>query len=285
MEKSSKKRVVIIGIISAIVTIAIVIAAIFIAKGGSDGVMNAYKEIEVPANSTELTDVPEAPTSQKDTSDDDYINRDMQGRKIKEAEVAVPTVIETTVEEDSPKNKNNDKDNNKNEPKPSPRVERRTTAVNRPAPSAEDMNQVSNIGVRFKIPSIGLDTTYGMVDEVNGVLRPTNFTSVFGVRNRGVDYTKTDQGTAYVVTHTLDEGGIAPGNFIVQKSSNGASRVKKGDKIEIGDKEFTITDYKRAGKGVISTDKNIWDASIKNRMVLVICYPDSNDNFVVIAEG
>lgn len=259
----------IIGGIVAFVSIAI-IATLFITltpagKNVREDVNQAFKPVELPANSRELTEVPEPPTSQKDSSDDDYVNVDMMGQKIKEAEVDVP--VEVTPER-----------GNRDESAP------RTTVESRPAPRAEEMNQVSNIGVRFSIPSIGLDTTYGMVDEVNGVLRPTNFTSVFGVRNRGVAYNQTNNGTAYAVTHTLDEGGIAPGNFLFDASNNNQPRISKGEQIKIGNQTFTIDDFYRDGKGLISSNKELWDSSIKNRLVLIVCYPNSADNYVVVAK-
>lgn len=145
------------------------------------------------------------------------------------------------------------------------------------------MTQIPNIGKRFKIPSVGLDVTLGKVNEVNGIIRPTNYTSVFYVANKGVPYNMTNKGTTYIVTHALDKGGVAPGNFLVD-SYKRVARVKKGTPVYAGDKKFTVMKSFRAGKSLISKNSKIWDSHIKGRMVIITCFPNSNDNQVIIAQ-
>lgn len=156
--------------------------------------------------------------------------------------------------------------------------------INREGNSTDPkMTQIPNIGKRFKIPSAGLDVPLGKVNEVNNLIRPTNYTSVFYVANRGVPYNKTNKGTTYIVTHALDDGGVAPGNFLIDSNTKKV-RVSKGTEIYTGDKKFKVTDSFRAGKSLIAKNNKIWDASIKGRMVIITCFPNSNDNQVIIAQ-
>lgn len=145
------------------------------------------------------------------------------------------------------------------------------------------MTQIPNIGQRFKIPSVGLDVSLGKVNEVNGLIRPTNYTSVFYVANKGVPYNKTNKGTTYIVMHALDKGGVAPGNFLIDSNTRQV-RVSNGADIYAGSKKFKVVKSFRAGKSLISQNSDIWNAKIKGRMVIITCFPNSNDNQVIIAQ-
>lgn len=267
LSASQKKIAKIAAAILGIVLVAIV-AATTIAlttetgRNAVDTIAEPFRPVTLPDSSLELTKVPEAPVNKPDTSEDEHVNVDMEGREIVQ---------------------------------PTPRPEDRDNPdVPHHYPSAEEMNQVSNTGIRFQAPSVGLDVPFGMIDEVDGVIRPTNFTSAFGVRNRGVPYDQTERGTAYIALHALDGAGgdgdggetlsgIAPGNFIVDGVSRQA-RLGNGEIIKIGDEQFRVESYKRLGKGLITRDAEIWDDSIKNRVVIISCFPSSTDNAVFIAE-
>lgn len=258
LSASQKKIAKIAAAILGIILVAI-IAATTIAlttetgRNAVDTVAEPFRPVKLPDSSLELTRVPEAPVNKPDSTDDEHINVDMEGREI----------VQPTPEPDNPD-------------------------VPHHFPSAEEMNQVSNIGVRLSAPSVGLDVPYGMIDEVDGVIRPTNFTNAFGVRNRGVPFDQTDRGTAYVAVHALDDDGqgnlqgLAAGNFLIDGVSRQA-RLGNGEIIKIGEEQFRVQSYKRLGKGLISRDAEIWDASIKNRLVLITCFPSSADNAIFVA--
>ena len=247
--------------------LALIIAAILfftLVPRGQEIADNARAEfapVALPDQSTDLTFVPEAPENKPDTNDSEFLDVDMRGREIQDEPIELPEreVVGR---------------NGKTSTVP-------PTTVNNP--TAQEMRQVSNIGVRFQVPSIGLNVPYGMVNEVNGIIRPTNFTSAFGIRNRGVNYDATQNGTAYVALHALDFGdGLASGNFFLDQQGN--PRFSPGDKVKIGNTSFSITKGERVGKGILTTRDDIWDDSVKNRLIVLICFPSSNDNYLIFAE-
>lgn len=253
-KKIAKIAAVILGIIlTAIMAVTAVVLTTDTGRNVVDTVAEPFRPVTLPESSLELTRVSEAPVNKPDETTDEHINVDMEGREI----------VQPTLEPDNPD-------------------------VPHHFPSAEEMNQVSNIGVRFQVPSVGLDVPYGMIDEVDGVIRPTNFTSAFGVRNRGVPYNETDRGTAYVALHALDDdgngnlSGLAPGNWLIDGVSR-QPRLANGEIIKIGNDEFRVESNERLGKGLISRNKEIWDDSITDRIVLITCFPSSADNQIFVA--
>lgn len=249
-----------------------------------------FKPVSLPDDSKELTAVPEAPVGQLDSSDSAYLNVDMQGRKIQENnndegnEQEVDTVPDdnkdkTTTDKKKNKTTTHKSKNNSN------RDTNRNTTSRKGNPTAEDMKQVSNIGKRFKAPSVGLDVQLGAMSEVDGLVRPTNFTNAFTIRNRGIgeNLKKAKNGTLYIAMHATDVGSIAPGNFLVD-NTNRTNRLKEGDTVEVGKLKYKITEYKREGKNLIAQDKELWDGKVKNRIVILTCFPNSADNAVFIGE-
>lgn len=274
-DKMKKQLAIVVSVI--VVVLALIAGFLFFTQTGKDTrneASVAFQPVEVPQDSRELSKVPTAPVNQPDKNDDPFLNRDMLGQRIADESI----VVELPVEE----KKNGDGNNNK----ANGRGRGVTTTTIKP-PTAEEMKQVSNTGVEFSIPSVGLYTPLGSLEEVRGIVRPTNFNNVFQITNRGVPYNKTNEGTTYLAAHTLDAdqlaSGLAPGNFVIDAESR-QPRAKIGDKVKIGNETFSITEMRREGKGVISNDENIWDGSVKGRMVLLLCFPSSNDNYLVIAQ-
>ena len=150
------------------------------------------------------------------------------------------------------------------------------------------MKQISNTGKRVKIPSLNADFALGsLVDPKNGkAVEPTNFTSVFWIKNRGVKYDKTSQGTSYLAAHALDTtpdgralSGLAPGNWLYDPVTR-ESKLNPGDIIEVGGVKFKFEKSHRAGKGLIARDKDIWNEKKPNRLVFITCMQSSNDNYI-----
>lgn len=283
MTKKTKQLVGIVGTI--ILVLAVAFGIIFAVKKSTPDVQS------LPANSLEVIKVDDPEAFHEDKNDDPHINIDMLGQKIKEADIEVPEVV-TKKKDSSDKNKDGKNKDGKNKDKKGNNkddVVVSTSVSTRRAPTAEEMNQVTNFNdLRFKVPSLGLDISYGMVDEVDGILRPSNFTAAFGVRNIGVNYDQTQNGTAYVVTHTVDEGGLAPGNYFFNNYySVDNPKIKNGDEIIIengqNSKKFVVEKHFRQGKAVVMTDQDLWDVNVKNRLAIIICAPNTLDNYVVIA--
>lgn len=242
-----------------------------------------FKPVSLPDDSKELTAVPEAPVGRLDSSDSAYLNVDMQGKKIQE---------DNNEDSEQEVDTNTDKRNNKTTTKKNKNSNRNHTDTQNNSshrqhknPTAEDMKQVSNIGKRFKAPSVGLDVQLGAMNEVNGLVKPTNFTNAFTIRNRGIgeNLKKAKNGTLYVAMHATDVGSIAPGNFLVDNNTR-SNRLKEGDTVEVGKLKYKITEYKREGKNLIAQDKELWNGKTKNRIVILTCFPNSMDNAVFIGE-
>lgn len=161
-------------------------------------------------------------------------------------------------------------------------VDMRGKEIDEAPDTSKDARQVSNLGTRFKVPSVGLDVPLGAMNETGGVINPSGYTSAYSLRNRGVPYYKTNEGTSYIVMHALDGNGVAPGNFLIDSSTKKV-KVHKGDVIQVGSKDFLVSDTIRAGKDLIAKDANIW-SNKKWRLVIITCFPDSNDNQVIIAD-
>lgn len=266
------------AIISIIAIVAIGIGGYILSPAGKA----SYQAVEVPSLSKELTDIPEAPVGRLDAPDDEHIGVDMLGQTV--ATVDTDTSVDSNEEQpapgaESPVGNTDDSTSSRIYSN----IRERTQA----------MNQVSNLGERFKIDSVGLDVPLGAITMVDDAVEPTNFTSVFQIRNLGVPYTNPAEGTTYLATHALDvepdgnmfnytPGGIAPGNFFFD-STTGESTLNEGDEIVVGDRTFAVTGSERIGKGMISQNKELWDSSIQNRLVILLCQPDSNDNHVVYA--
>lgn len=217
--------------------------------------MNTFKSVELPDKSTDLTQVPDAPQNKPDKPQDSHIGVDMLGQTM------APPIP---------------REEEKNMPRQ--RVQELQTQERE---RTERIQQVSNIGKRVKVDSIGLDVPLGTMLMADDLVRPTNFTSVFLVKNLGGDtIDKANKERVYLATHTLDEGGIAPGNFFLNKDNT--FRVREGDVIDVAGKKFKITHMERKGKSLVSSDKELWDKS-KPGIVLLLCITDSNDNGVIEA--
>lgn len=243
-----------------------------------------FKPISLPDDSKELTAVPEAPVGKLDSSDSAYLNVDMQGRKIQEDDTDNDQQeIDSDTDNNTKRNKTTTKKNGHNRHN-NTNTNTNNTSRNK-KPTAEDMKQVSNIGKRFKAPSVGLDVQLGAMNEVNGLVKPTNFTNAFTIRNRGIgeNLKKAKNGTLYIAMHATDVGSIAPGNFLVDNNTR-SNRLKEGDTVEVGKLKYKITEYKREGKSLIAQDKELWNGKTKNRIVILTCFPNSMDNAVFIGE-
>ncbi|RMB69207.1 hypothetical protein D9V82_01750 [Corynebacterium macginleyi] len=159
------------------------------------------------------------------------------------------------------------------------RVEREETAAE-PGMSPPDSGQVKAEffnDVRFRFGT--LDVPYGEIDMVDNVIWPTNYTSVFGIRNLGVRFDQLDKGTAYLATHTLQKGW-SPGNWFFDQ---GKLSVNEGDSFQIGQSSFRVSDTYQQSKDDAQRNETLWDASVKNRLFLIVCSPDGGSNQIIEA--
>lgn len=149
----------------------------------------------------------------------------------------------------------------------------------------EGTRQMSNIGSRVELPSLQEDFALGSLEE-HGTINPTNFTSVFWIKNRGVDVHHAPEGTVYLATHALDTAtnGLSPGN-VLYSTETGSPQLDTGDIMVVDGVNFRFTEFRKVDKEAIPQDRNIWDASVENRLVLLTCIANSPYNGVFIFEA
>lgn len=280
-DKEKKALMIIVPIVLAIILVVIGAITVFMKsdKGQevSDNAQSQFKAIEVPEDSSLLTAVSEAPVGRQDKNDDANQNVDLLGNPVKRTDP--PATAPTS--NAHPKSKGA-------KPKTTQRQSGQRQHANR-QPRAEDMKQISNIGKRVKIPSLNADFALGSLEETaSGVIEPTNFTSVFWIKNRGVKYDNPSKGTVYLAAHALNQNsegngltGLAPGNWLYDPITK-QSKLNPGDIIEVGGVKYEFVESRRAGKGLIARDKDIWNEKKPNRLIWISCVSNSNDNWISV---
>ena len=148
------------------------------------------------------------------------------------------------------------------------------------------MHAVTNTGSRFVVPSVGLDVPLGSLDVVEDEITPPGFTSAYRVDNLGVPLSRAAQGTVFVVMHSLRNGGVGPGNYLIDVDA-GTSRVHQGAVIRVGGLTYTVTESQALRKTAVPRDSSLW-ANTPGRLVVFTCLQvpaqtESVDNMVVFA--
>lgn len=152
------------------------------------------------------------------------------------------------------------------------------------AAEVAEMRVSHDDGQRFQVPSVGLDVPLGSLDAVRDVIVPPTFTAAYTVRNRGVDPAHADDGTVYVVMHSL-HGGVAPGNALFDVGT-GTSRVAPGAEIEVAGVTYTVRSSRFVAKTDLPSDADVW-LDEPGRLVVLTCLQrergPSIKNMVVVA--
>ena len=145
---------------------------------------------------------------------------------------------------------------------------------------ASDM-VIDDGGLGFQIPSVKLNVPLGSINDVGGVMSPSNFTSAFVVRNRGVGLDHATKGTVYIVTHST-QSGTAPGNFVQE---NQQVIVRPGDIIKADDHDYAVASSRIVKKTEIDFETDVWDETISGRLVFITCLLNgrSDSNIIIIA--
>ncbi|WP_460581589.1 class F sortase [Humibacter ginsengisoli] len=157
-----------------------------------------------------------------------------------------------------------------------------------PAPQVlQRMHAVTNTGSRFVVPSVGLDVPLGSLDVVDGEITPPGFTSAYRVDNLGVPLSRAGTGSVFVVMHSLRNGGVGPGNYLIDVDAE-TSRVRPGAVIRVGGLTYTVTGSKALKKSTVPADSSLW-ANTPGRLVVFTCLQvpaqtESVDNLVVFAK-
>lgn len=137
-----------------------------------------------------------------------------------------------------------------------------------PIPASKS-HAVADTGARLIVPSVGLNVPLGAMDEVDGQVTPPGFTSAYRIRNLGVALTAPASGTVFVAMHSLRDGAIGPGNYLIDVTK-GTPKVAVGAKVEAAGVTYTVTGAQRVMKTDLPHDTAIW-ANTPDRIVLITC--------------
>lgn len=138
------------------------------------------------------------------------------------------------------------------------------------APPAASSSAVPAVGDdRFVARSVGLSVPLGALNAVDGVIEPPGFTSAYWVRNEGVAPADSRRGTVFVVMHSLRDGAVGPGNYLIDVDRQ-RSRVALGAKIQVGGVAYKVTGSQKIDKPDIAHASAIW-ADTPGRLVVITC--------------
>lgn len=144
--------------------------------------------------------------------------------------------------------------------------------------------QVAPTGPHMVMAATGLDVPLGEVSAFQGQITPPSFTSAFRVRGAGVDLAHADQGTVFVVMHSV-AGGRAPGNYLLDPDTLDP-KVSVGMEIEAGPDTYTVTGVHQAAKDELASASEVW-ANTPGRLVVITCVQrasgESVNNLIVEA--
>jgi hypothetical protein len=144
----------------------------------------------------------------------------------------------------------------------------------------------ADTGARFVVRSVGLDVPLGALDVAGGVVSPPGFTSAYWIRNEGVPVTDPAKGTVFVVMHSLRNGGVGPGNYLIDVPHRKA-KVAKGAVIQVDGVAYRVTETGSVRKTQLGQQSTIW-ANTPERLVVITCLQrpgggPSVDNLVIQA--
>lgn len=237
-----------------------------------------FNAVTIPEDSSQLTAVKDAPVGRLDKDDDPNQNVDLLGNPVKHSDLPGGDSSPSPHRDKNKRDKNTHRRGN-------------TPAQTNKKPSAREMKQISNTGKRVKIPSLNADFALGSLEiPKSNKVEPTNFTSVFWIKNRGVKYNQSEKGSVYLAAHALDTtadgralSGLAPGNWLYDPVTK-ESRLNPGDIMEVGGEKYKFKEFKRIGKGLVSRDKDLWNGKKTGRLVFLTCIGRSNDNGLLLFE-
>ncbi|WP_087623294.1 hypothetical protein [Aeromicrobium sp. PE09-221] len=133
----------------------------------------------------------------------------------------------------------------------------------------ERMQVEEDGGLRLRVPSVDLDVPLGSLASVDGEITPPGFTSAYYVRNRGVTPDGGGDGTLVVVTHSLREPGVAPGNFLIDVKEQIAT-LPTDSIVMIGDTSYAVRDSYPIARTEVADDSRVWN-NAPGRLVLITC--------------
>ena len=157
--------------------------------------------------------------------------------------------------------------------------------------AASQVNQITPTsdgggGLRFQVPSLGMNVPLGAINAVDNSLNPANYTNAFWVRNLGVSYNDPSTGTVYVVMHSARTPGYGPGNYFFNEDTQ-AIKVNPGDQIEVAEHTYAFQSWSAVNKPDLPGTSSIWE-NTPNRLIIITClqnpqHTESEVNLVLVA--
>lgn len=133
---------------------------------------------------------------------------------------------------------------------------------------ARDTTVSAPVELRFRAPSVGLDTPVGSMKSVNGLIKPPGFDRAYLVSNIGHSLHENNEGTVYLVMHSVRRGN-APGNHLIDVES-AKPRLHKGDEVSLGSYKYRVTGAESVKKSSIVNTGKVWE-DVPGKLVIITC--------------
>lgn len=140
---------------------------------------------------------------------------------------------------------------------------------------------------KLSVPSVGLSVPLYTLRETHGQITPPGFRSAYKIANLGVPLSDAKGGTVFVAMHSLGDGAIGPGNYLID-ADKGTARVSTGALVEVNGADYRVTGWSRIDKGDLPYSSSVW-SNTPRRLVMITCLvlpngDPSADNIVITAQ-
>ena len=153
-----------------------------------------------------------------------------------------------------------------------------------PTRSEVQQMHVTSTGGRLTVPAVGLNVPLDAMNAVGGKVDPPKFTAAYWIRNMGVSPAEADSGTVYVAMHSLRNGAVGPGNYLIDVG-NQTARVHNGDKVGLDGVSYTVSGFEVIPKSEIGRRTDLWSRT-PGQLVLITCLQNGHNtpskNVIVI---
>lgn len=153
-----------------------------------------------------------------------------------------------------------------------------------PSRSEVQRMAVASTGGRLEVPAVGLSVPLDSMNAVDGKVDPPKFTTAYWIRNMGVSPADAATGTVYVAMHSLRNGAVGPGNYLIDVS-NQTARMHNGDKVSLDGVSYAISGFEVIPKSEIGSRSDLWSRT-PGQLVLITCLQNARNtpskNVIVI---
>jgi len=119
------------------------------------------------------------------------------------------------------------------------------------------------------IPRTGLRVEIAALRETDHVINPPGFDKAYWVQNRGVGVAQASAGTVFIAMHSLRDGGVGPGNYLIDVEHR-RSKLQVGDEVFVGSAKYRVKATDAIEKNRLAQAESVWDET-PGKLVLVTC--------------